>query len=112
MSKADIRWAYKHIPRTFEALLSPQGVAGLRAAVAVTDADWFETAAQIFDLGVAEWKRQRAAERPCYLDGEMPVVVLRYNEHDEAQVLHEDTGRAWWVGLERLVFGEADDGAE
>lgn len=101
----DKRKPYKRIAANFESLLTEEGRAGLREAVAASDADWYETAARIFDLGVAEWRLQRDADRVCYLDGEMLVVVLRYNEHDEAQVLHEDTGRVWWVKPERLVFG-------
>ena len=48
----------KRIPRKFETLLSPEGVAGLREAVAGCDADWYVTAAEIFDLGVAEWRKR------------------------------------------------------
>jgi hypothetical protein len=48
----------KRIPRKFEMLLSPEGIAGLREAVAANDADWYVTAAGLFDLGVAEWRKR------------------------------------------------------
>ncbi len=37
-----------------------------------------------------------------YLDGEMPVVVLEYGVDGTARILHEDTGRAWWVDGTRI----------
>ena len=43
-----------------------------------------------------------------YLDGEMPVVVLEFGGDDEARVLHEDTGRTWWVYISRLIRCPAD----
>ena len=49
---------YKRIPKKFLALLTESGQAGLREAVETTDEDWFITAAALFDLGVAEWRRQ------------------------------------------------------
>ena len=41
-------------------------------------------------------------KREMYLDGEMPVVVLACVDNT-ARVLHEDTGRAWWVAVSRLT---------
>lgn len=51
----------KKIPKTFTALLTPTGVAGLLEAVEATPGDWWETAASIFDLGLVEWGRQQEA---------------------------------------------------
>ena len=48
-------------------------------------------------------------KREMYLDGEMPVVVLACVDNT-ARVLHEDTGRAWWVAVSRLT-PVAGDGA-
>ena len=56
------RKPYKRIAPQFAALLSDTGRAGLREAVAATEANWYETAAALFDLGVAEWRRRQAAE--------------------------------------------------
>lgn len=53
------RKPYKRIAANFEGLLTDTGREGLREAVAANDADWYETAAALFDLGVAEWRNRR-----------------------------------------------------
>lgn len=50
------------------------------------------------------------------LDGEMEIIMLEYDGGNRARILHEDTGREWWVDISRLSFfdgaslEEPDDG--
>ena len=49
------------------------------------------------------------------LDGEMEIIMLEYDGGNRARILHEDTGKEWWVDISRLSFldespEEPDDG--